>query len=351
MEVHMNEENVKEMEVVEETKVEETEKEKSPQKQVAEIKRDKRKEEQKKRNNIRMIVVFSLSIIFILIAIIGQYTFDKGSTGYEIVTQNIGRFFNIVEFFKTKYPYMIETVAIIVLMMAISLIITLITKLFTKKKGRSRTIANLISSIGRYACAILAIFLVLDAWGVQTTTLLAGAGILGLTISFGAQNLIDNVLSGFFIIFENQFSVGDIVEIDGTRGQVIEIGIRSTQLEDLDGNIHTINNATIRKSTNTSNLYTFMAIDIGLSPQEDHNRVADLLVKNLPLITAQVPEVKKALSYDGISSMSEHGPVLRVSFYTTEDGKNATLRKVNSLIYNMLRENNVKLSINKLYVD
>src|SRR5690606_6681489 len=92
----------------------------------------------------------------------------------------------------------------------------------------------------------------LSAWGVQTTTLLAGAGIVGLALSFGAQSLIEDVISGLFIIFEEQFLIGDVIEIGSFRGVVTDIGIRVTKFEDINGDIRTINNSDIRSAINTS---------------------------------------------------------------------------------------------------
>ena len=99
---------------------------------------------------------------------------------------------------------------------------------------------------------IVGVFLVLSAWGVQTPTLLAGAGILGLALSFGAQSLIEDVIAGLFIIFEKQFQVGDIIQAHSFRGKVTEIGVRTTTLVDVNGDVLIINNSDLRQTINTS---------------------------------------------------------------------------------------------------
>ena len=94
-------------------------------------------------------------------------------------------------------------------------VIMFILKLISVEGKKSKTIANIISSTIKYGLLLIGAFLVLSAWGVETPTLLASLGILGLAISFGAQNLIEDILAGLFITFEDQFEINDIIQIDG----------------------------------------------------------------------------------------------------------------------------------------
>ena len=121
----------------------------------------------------------------------------------------------------------------------------------------------------KYITTILAIFLVLSTWGVATPTLLVGAGIVGLAISFGAQSLIEDVIAGLFIIFEKQFLIGDIIQVEKFRGRVIEIGIRTTSLEDVNGDILIVNNSDLRMIVNTSANLSPAICDISVSYGQD----------------------------------------------------------------------------------
>lgn len=100
---------------------------------------------------------------------------------------------------------LLESITIIIFMWLVSKILVLLIILFSRRGKRRETVGNLLKSVTKYLSVIIAIFLILSAWGVQTTTLLAGAGIVGLALSFGAQSLIEDVISGLFIIFEEQF--------------------------------------------------------------------------------------------------------------------------------------------------
>lgn len=119
-------------------------------------------------------------------------------------------------------------------------------------RKRAATIATLLKSFLRYTIYFVAIVIFLGLLGVNTGTLLAGAGLVGLAISFGAKNLIQDVLTGFFILFEDQFAVGDYITAAGVSGVVEEIGLRTTRLKDTGGQVHYIPNGRIFQVTNYS---------------------------------------------------------------------------------------------------
>lgn len=278
---------------------------------------------------ITMIVVFSIVLALVILSVVIRLVADPASGLYLAVDGSIGKFFDIPNFFATKYLIILETFAIIVFMWALSLLSSLVIKLVTKATNRAQTIGLLIASIIRYSALIIAIFMVLSAWGVQTPTLLAGAGILGLAISLGAQTLIDDILSGLGLIFEKTFVVGDFVEIDGFRGKVLEIGIRVSKFENLAGDIRTINNADIRASINASDNWTPTLIDIGLGHEINLLEVEEKIKAFLPELVKLVPEIKVEPTYSGVEALNADGVTLRIVIYTHEKDKNSARRKVN----------------------
>ncbi|MDD4521076.1 MAG: mechanosensitive ion channel family protein [Bacilli bacterium] len=278
---------------------------------------------------ITMIVVFSIVLALVILSVVIRLVADPASGLYLAVDGSIGKFFDIPNFFATKYLIILETFAIIVFMWALSLLSSLVIKLVTKATNRAQTIGLLIASIIRYSALIIAIFMVLSAWGVQTPTLLAGAGILGLAISLGAQTLIDDILSGLGLIFEKTFVVGDIVEIDGFRGKVLEIGIRVSKFENLAGDIRTINNADIRASINASDNWTPTLIDIGLGHEINLLEVEEKIKAFLPELVKLVPEIKVEPTYSGVEALNADGVTLRIVIYTHEKDKFSARRKVN----------------------
>ena len=110
-----------------------------------------------------------------------------------------------------------------------------------KKSNRAKTVFTLLDGIVKYGSAIAFIFLVLQAFGVNTGAIWESVGILTLIVGLGAQPLIADIIAGIFIIFEDEYSVGEIISIDDFRGTVSEIGIRATKILDMAGNIKIVN--------------------------------------------------------------------------------------------------------------
>ena len=118
--------------------------------------------------------------------------------------------------------------------------------------GRADTLRGLLASVLRYGVDTAALLILLTLFGVPWPSLLAGVGIAGLAIGFGAQNLVRDVISGFFILFEDQFRVGDHVQTDGVEGIVEEMGLRVTRIRDFGGQLHILPNGRIERVTNFS---------------------------------------------------------------------------------------------------
>jgi moderate conductance mechanosensitive channel len=208
-------------------------------------------------------------------------------------------------------------------------LILIFVSLFKQKSFRSETITNLVKSTIKYLSVILAFFLILSAWGVQTPTLLAGAGIIGLALSFGAQSLIEDIFSGLFIIFEKQYSIGDIVEVNEFRGVVKEIGLRVTKFEDLNGDIKVINNSDIRGAINTTSSLSPAVCDITISYDEDIERVEKIINDNLEKIKAKVESIVEGPRYIGVQKLADSSVVLRVVASCAEGDKFKAMRGMN----------------------
>ena len=119
----------------------------------------------------------------------------------------------------------------------------------TLREKRGQTVAQLLRSVGRVVVIVVSVLLTLNVF-IEITPLLAGAGILGLAVSFGAQSLVKDVIAGFFILLENQFAVGDVIEASGKGGVVERMTLRVVQLRDLEGILHTIPNGSITVVSN-----------------------------------------------------------------------------------------------------
>jgi len=146
-----------------------------------------------------------------------------------------------------------------------------------KTRGRSARIHTLLPLMRKGLLLVLSIIvalIVLSEIGVHIGPLLAGAGIIGLAIGFGAQKLVQDIITGVFILLEDSVAVGDVVQVAGTSGLVEDLSIRSIRLRDLSGNVHTIPFSSVDTVTNMTRLYSYYLIDIGVAYREDTDQVA-----------------------------------------------------------------------------
>jgi len=146
-----------------------------------------------------------------------------------------------------------------------------------EREKRTETLVHIFDTTGKVFITIIAIFMVMKELGMDITPLLTGAGVAGLALGFGAQSLVKDFLSGFFILIENQFRVGDVVRIGEFTGVVERISLRTVVLRDLKGNIHVIPNGEVKAVTNMSYEWSRAVVDIAVSYREDIDRVMNVL--------------------------------------------------------------------------
>lgn len=140
------------------------------------------------------------------------------------------------------------------------------------REQRAKTLAQLLNSVGGVTIAVGAGLTILNFF-IKIGPLLAGVGVAGLAISFGAQSLVKDVISGFFILLENQFGVGDIVEINGVGGVVEKMTMRVVALRDVHGVLHIIPNGSINMVSNKTRGWSRCVLDVGVAYKEDVDRV------------------------------------------------------------------------------
>ncbi len=141
------------------------------------------------------------------------------------------------------------------------------------EKKREDTLIRIISGSVSVIILLIAGLMVLQEFGIAIGPLLAAAGIAGLAFGFGGQYLIRDVISGLFIVLENQYRVGDVVCFDGTCGLVEDITLRMTTLRDLDGTVHHVPHGDVKKVSNLSKFYARVNLNIGISYNSDLEQV------------------------------------------------------------------------------
>ena len=142
---------------------------------------------------------------------------------------------------------------------------------------RVKTLTGMLQTICLTLVWVVGVVMSLDQIGLDITPILAGAGIVGLAVGFGAQNLVRDVINGFFMILENQIRVGDVAIVNGTGGLVEAISFRTITLRDLSGTVHIFPNGTVTTLANMTKGWSAYVMDIGVAYKEDTDRVAEIM--------------------------------------------------------------------------
>jgi len=142
---------------------------------------------------------------------------------------------------------------------------------------RVNTIGRLVVRIAAFAIGIIAVLMALDLFGIDIGPAVAGLGVVGIAVGFGAQTLVRDWLAGIFIVLENQYSQGDVIRIAGVDGVVEDFSLRRTTLRDLDGTVHTVPNGQITVASNMTRVWARVNLDINVAYDTDLNRAGELI--------------------------------------------------------------------------
>ncbi|MDK2903234.1 MAG: moderate conductance mechanosensitive channel [Clostridiales bacterium] len=183
---------------------------------------------------------------------------------------------------------------------------------FPMDEKRINTLISILKSILRYTVYFIAIVTILDTLGVPVSSLIAAAGIGGLAIGFGAQNLVKDVITGFFILFEDQFAVGDYVSIDGITGTVQDIGLRVTKIQGFAGDVNIIPNGSIAKVANFTRGNNTAIVDVSVSYETNLDKAIAILEDVGKAMHEERPEVQETPQVLGVVDLGDNGVTLRV---------------------------------------
>ncbi|AVK86861.1 mechanosensitive ion channel protein MscS [Lysinibacillus sp. B2A1] len=213
---------------------------------------------------------------------------------------------------------------------------------------RQRTISRLLQSIISYAVYFSAIVAILSSLEIKIAGLLAGAGIVGLAIGFGAQSLVKDVITGFFIIFEDQFGVGDYIKINGAEGTVVEIGLRTTKINGATGEQFIIPNGSIGEVVNYSVNNSKIFIDLQMTSDADFEKAESIIKKYLE----SLPDVHKELvtvpAFLGVQNVKGTEVTIRIVAETLPQQQYGVARTIRRDVTRLFEENNIPMSHPKM---
>ncbi len=207
--------------------------------------------------------------------------------------------------------------------------------------SRGKTICRLFSNLINYIGILVFIYYSLSYLGVDTNAILASVGVIGIGVSMGARDLIADIFAGVSMIFEGEYQVGDIVNIDGYRGMVQEVGVRSTRLVGRGGNVKVIGNKDIKSVTNLTKMNSWVAVTIKVDVNYALRDAEEIIKKTLPQIAAKHPEIISGPFYKGVLSVEMGFAVLSIIAECNEDNYHKVERALIREVLLALRENNV----------
>ena len=232
------------------------------------------------------------------------------------------------------------SIVAIILVMVVSSIARLLGKIKIRLK-KAATVFSLIVSLVKWGVILLAMFVVLWAWGFKPETILASIGILALIVGLGCQTLISDVVAGIFLVADDAFEVGDIVVVDDFRGTIVEIGLKSTKLEDAGGNIKVISNSHISSMVNLTNALSLAIVEISIPYEENLKRTETLLLRHLKEMKAHIPAIVEGPYYKGVEDMADSAVILKVIAKVKEEDRFQATRDMKRDIYMFLNDNKI----------
>ena len=219
--------------------------------------------------------------------------------------------FALVDRFLFDHP-VIQVLAMAALVLFAAQLLRVLLNLIQPKERKGKTLISLLSSLLHYVAAIVILCWGLSILGVNVNAIVASVGIVALIVGFGAESLVADVVTGIFLLFENQYNVGDIVEVNGFRGTVKEIGIRTTSIVDTGDNIKIINNSEMKNILNRSDNISRAVSDIAIPYDTD----LEALEAKLPKLMEDIYEARKdvmetAPRYLGVQQLADSSVILR----------------------------------------
>lgn len=212
-----------------------------------------------------------------------------------------------------------------------------------KNKKRVMTILKLTRSVIKYTIDIIAILVILSIWGVNVFPALAGLGVVGIIIGMGTQSMVKDFISGFFIVFEHQFDVGDIVEINGWKGEVVDIGLKSSKVKNWKQDIKIINNGNITELINYTLTPSTAIIEFGIGYKEDIQKTIDLLNAELPTFRLKFPVVLEDPQVLGVTELADSSVIIRVIVRTEIEKHYGIERAFRQRIKELLDLNDIEI--------
>ncbi len=255
---------------------------------------------------------------------------------------------------KGNFNILGKLIMVVLVLLAINLINRLAKKIIDKTLvdkntsligsiKRANTLALVLKRIVYYFLVFIGLMIILDLFSVPTASILATAGIGGLAIGFGAQSLVKDIITGFFILLEDQYSVGDLIETEGYEGVVEELGLRVTKLRSFSGDLNIIPNSNIQVVVNKTRGDMRALVRVTIAYEEDIDRAMEVL----QLACNQLKDTNKSIvsgpTVLGVSELGDHGFILNIVAKTVPMEQWAVERQIRKLAIEALEREGIEI--------
>lgn len=296
-----------------------------------------------KRDLIYHIVLYTIGGIIIMFILFWNQIFGVSGDDSPFWKLDDNGFLALGKWFAnpTTIKALIVTFVSIVIVLVIVSVLNLLSKVIGVKNKKTATIFSITKSIIKWVAIIAALFVILEAWGAKPANILASIGVLALVIGLGCQTFIADVVAGIFLVADSAFEVGDIVVVDNFRGTVIEIGLKSTKIEDAGGNIKIISNSSINTMVNLTNSLSLAIVELPIPYEENLKRAETLLIEHIKEMKKDIPSIVEGPYYKGVELLSDSAVILKVIAKVKEDDRFQATRDMNRDLYMFLNKNNI----------
>jgi len=247
-----------------------------------------------------------------------------------------------------------------ILVVIISFLILFLVQSFIKKYlkhaaakqihvARFKTLSKLLFSLLRYSVFIIAILVILSIWGVDVVPAIAGLGIVGLVIGLGAQRMIQDMIAGFFIVFENHYDIGDIVEVSVFKGTVLELGLKSTTLQHWTGHIQIFSNSQMSPVINYSRHFAQALVTVSVPYDADIKLISSTLNTNLQTLKENTSIISDVIVL-GVTKFLASGIELTVTCQTKPNLQYGVEREIRLFLLEQLKQLNIEIPFDHIVI-
>lgn len=245
-----------------------------------------------------------------------------------------------------------EIVAPIIIIVVFSLIYIIIKKVLKRMmklkfnnidEKRKKTVMSLITNVIKYFLLIIAILMILNVYGVNTSALLASLGVIGLVIGLALQNTLNDFISGLFIIIENQYGIGDVVTISSFKGEVISLGLKTTKIKAYTGEIKIISNRNIVEVINHSIDISLAVVNVQIPYEADIDKTEIILNKLCLDLNKKLPYLMGEIQVLGVTDLGDYGVEIRIVVETEPTKQYEIERLIRKEVKTELQKHNITI--------